>query len=177
MKNLLKTGLMALAASSLLLAGPALAIPQTQAQESVVNSPLTSAATEMQLFKNHLVMTNDQIRQGNYNEAYNQANNARHWLLSFVDSLTTKSTPSQWDTSRDMEKQLLAAYYDLGQKYQISGQSQQAINTYAMSLSINPYQPDTRYQQLIAYINLEDDIADADDADIYYDADDIDIYN
>ncbi len=177
MNNLLKTGLMTLAASSLLLASPAMATPQTQAQENVVNSTMTSASTEMQLFENHLMMANENIRQGNYDSAYRQANDARYWFLAFADSLGTEKTALNWDASRAMESELLETYYDLGQKYQVSGQSQQAINTYAMSLSINPYQPDTRYQQLVAYINLEDDIADADDADIYYDADDLDIYN
>ena len=171
MKNIFKTGLMTLAVSSLCLAAPAMATPQTQAQESIVDSPMTSAATEMLNFENHLMMANDHMRQGNYDVAYQQANDARYWFLAFADSLATA-----WDTAREMETQLLASYYGLGQKYQVNGLSQQAINTYAMSLSINPYQPDTRYQQLVAYINLEDDIADADDADIYYDADDVDIY-
>ena len=176
MKNIFKHGLMTLAASTFLLAAPALATSQTIAQEGVVDNGLTSAASEMQLFENHLQMAHDQIQQGNYDSAYRQANDARYWFLAFADSLGTEQSSFNWDTARDMENELIAAYSELGQKYQLSGEHQQAINTYAMSLSVNPYQPDTRYQQLVAYINLEDGIADADDADIMYDADDAEIF-
>lgn len=169
MKNFLKTGLMTLAASSLFLAAPALALTHTPAQEGLVDSGLTSAASEMQLFHNHLAMAHQQIQKGNYDSAYRQANDARYWFLAFADSLGTERAGYNWDASRTMETDLLAAYTTLGQKYQLAGNPQQAINTYAMSLSVNPYQPDTRYQQLIAYINLEDDIADADDGDVLYD--------
>ncbi len=178
MKNIFKNGLLTLAASTFLLAAPAMATSQTLAQEGVVDNGMTSAASEMQLFENHLQMAHTQIQQGNYDSAYRQANDARYWFLAFANSLGTEKAGFNWDSAREMENDLLAAYSTLGKKYQLSGNPQQAINTYAMSLSVNPYQPDTRYQQLIAYINLEDDIADADDADVMYDQDanDIDVF-
>lgn len=161
MKLNLKTGLIALAATSLLFTAPALA-------EQTVDNTLTEAQNEMQLFENHLEMAQQQLQAGQYDLAYRQANDARYWFLAFSDSVATESPGFSWDKARAMEGELLETYMDLGQLYHITGEYQQAVNTLAMSLSVNPYQPDARYQQTLSYLAYEDNtgISDADDADL-----------
>lgn len=166
-----KTTVMSLMCASLLVAAPAFATPNSPETMGVVNNEITTAATEIELFNSHLDMAKEQLEAGNYDSAYRQANDARYWFLALADSVATERSGYSWDTVREVERNLLESYMDLGQLYHITGNYQQAVNTMAMSLSVNPYQPDARYQQMLAYIALED-VADANDEEVF-DANDI----
>ncbi len=162
MKNVFKTGLVSLAAASVLISAPALA-------NQTIDNTLTEAQSEMQLFEKHLEMARQQLDAGQYDSAYRQVNDARYWFLAFSDSIATENPSYSWDSARAMEGQLLETYLNLGQLYHITGEYQQAVNTLAMSLSVNPYQPNARYQQTLSYLAYEDNtgIADADDVDLF----------
>ena len=158
MKYVFKTGLLSLAVSALLMA-PALA---------ETGPAVTEAQNEMNLFASHLEMAQQNLEAGQYDTAYRQANDSRYWFLAFADSVATEHPGYSWDSARAMEGELLQTYLDLGQLYHITGEYQQAVNTLAMSLSVNPYQPSARYQQTLSYLAYEDStgVADADDADL-----------
>ncbi|HEY9842018.1 MAG: hypothetical protein ACAI44_14835 [Candidatus Sericytochromatia bacterium] len=158
--------------TSLLAACLAVGMPATMAlagtQSNVNVSTVTDAFSERNLFTDHLEKARQEILVGKYDEATMHANEARRWFLAFADSVALEKPSYSWDNVRDLETDLVATYMDLGRLYHISGRYQNAVNVLAASLSVNPYQPEARYQQMLAYVALQD----ANDNDI--DANDID---
>lgn len=156
-----------------MLAALAVALPTTMASAmptSNVNvSAVTDASAERSSFIEHMQKARQEITGGNYDAATLDANQARHWFLAFADSVALEKPSYTWDTVRDMESDLTTAYLDLGRLYHIAGKYSQAVNVLASSLSVNPYQPEARYQEMLAYVAMHD----ANDND--FDANDIDM--
>ncbi|PKL76746.1 MAG: hypothetical protein CVV27_08650 [Candidatus Melainabacteria bacterium HGW-Melainabacteria-1] len=157
-KMMQRTGLMTLLALGLSISMPAFATPEAQTNVSVV----TDAFSERNLFDSHLVKARQDILVGRYDSATMQANEARRWFLAFADSVAVEKPSYNWDNVRALESELVETYMDLGRLYHISGQFQNSVNVLAASLSVNPYQPEARYQQMLAYVAMYD----ADDAEI-----------
>lgn len=162
-KLLKRTGILTMIAAGLALSAPAFA--ETSASTNV--SSTTDAFSERNLFNTHLEQARQDILVGKYDAATMHANEARRWFLAFADSVALEGSNYTWDNARALESELLETYMDLGRLYHISGNYQNSVNVLAASLSVNPYQPEARYQQMLAYVAMQD----ADDADI--DANDI----
>ncbi len=162
MKKMIKrTGLMTLLAAGLAIATPAtMALAETTSNVNVSN--VTDAFSEKNLFDEHLEKARQEILVGQYDNATMHANEARRWFLAFADSVALEKPSYNWDNVRAVEGELLETYMDLGRLYHISGQYQNSVNVLAASLSVNPMQPEVRYQQMLAYVAMND----ADDADI-----------
>lgn len=162
MKKMIKrTGLMTLLAAGLAIATPATsAFAETTSNVNVSN--VTDAFSERNLFDEHLEKARQEILTGKYDNATMHVNEARRWFLAFADSVAMEKPSYNWDNVRDVEGELLQTYMDLGRLYHISGQYQNSVNVLAASLSVNPMQPEVRYQQMLAYVAMND----ADDADI-----------
>jgi tetratricopeptide (TPR) repeat protein len=162
-KLMKRTGLAAMLAVGFSISAPAFAATTTNVNVSTV----TDAFSERNLINNHLEQARQDILVGKYDSATMHANEARRWFLAFSDSVAMEKPSYNWDNVRDLEGELLETYMDLGRLYHISGNFQNSVNVLAASLSVNPYQPEARYQQMLAYVAMND----ADDADI--DANDI----
>lgn len=162
MKKLIKkTGLMTLLTAGLLIAAPVSGAFATTTSNQNISS-VTNFSAERSNFNQYLDQARRDILLGNYDAATMQTNEARRWFLAMADSVALEKPTANWDQVRDMESDLLGVYMNLGRLYHISGQNQKSVNVLAASLSVNPYQPDVRYQQMLAYAAQND----ADDADI-----------
>lgn len=160
------------ALATLMAVAMAASMPVTKASAapaSNVNiSTVTDATSEHGSFTQNLQKARQEIMTGNYDQATIDANEARRWFLAFADSVALEKPNYTWDNVRDMESDLVATYMDLGRLYHIAGKYSNAVNVLASSLSVQPYQPEARYQQMLAYVAMHD----ANDSD--FDANDID---
>lgn len=147
------------ALTTLLVTGFSMSLSATvfAAPETNVNvSKVTDAFSERNRFSDHLQQARQDILVGKYDTATLHANEARRWFLAFADSVALEKPTYNWDNVRDLESELITTYMDLGRLYHISGQYNNAVNVLAASLSVNPYQPEARYQQMLAYVALHD---------------------
>jgi len=146
-----RTVLPLLVAASTCLAAPALALPNFEPQPELVSEPLsqlTQAKTEKEMFAKYMQEASTHLDLAEHDLAHDYLDSARHWMLTFSDSLVSERTAYSWDDLRTMEHTLLNHYERLGRAYQMAGRPDRAVLAAQSGLDVSPY-----YQPLLAQQN------------------------